>query len=72
MVPHFSFVMLLFVAVYQVYAFPEVFTSVGKYDYGNGGVLFPDGETVLIEEDGPGMINTFQFAGDFDGYENVN
>ena len=72
MVKRFSVLVLLFVAVYQVYAFPEVFTSVGKYDYGNGGVLFPDGETVLIEETGPGMINNFQFAADFDGYENVN
>mgnify|MGYP005997567701 CR=1 FL=1 len=50
----------------------ELFTATGKYDYGYGGVLLPGLEMALIEQEGPGVIDSFQFASDFDGYEDVS
>ena len=52
---------------------PEVFSSIGKYDAGKGGFLLPGIETLLIDQEGPGYISHFQFAADeFPGYSSVN
>merc|ERR1712130_45579 len=49
----------------------EMFSSIGKYDYGEGGVLLPDAEITLLDQEGPGVITLFQFASEFDYYEDT-
>jgi len=47
----------------------EMFSSIGKYDYGEGGVLLPGTEITLLDQAGPGAITLFQFASEYDLYE---
>ena len=49
----------------------EMFSSIGKYDYGEGGVLLPGTEITLLDQAGPGAITLFQFASEYDLYEEV-
>ena len=62
-------VLLLFCAPL---ALCQLFSSVGKYDSGKGGLLYPGVETTLIDQEGPGVIELLQFASEFTGYEEVS
>lgn len=64
-----AFIIQCFILV-RVTSF-ETFSSIGKYDYGIKGVLLNGVEIELIDQEGPGTINIFQFATDFEGYEEV-
>lgn len=61
----------LFLYHFQSVSTLEAFSSIGKYDYGHKGFLLKGVEIELIYQEGPGIINSFQFAADFEGYDEV-
>ena len=68
-----GYLCILCVFISSVVCWPEIFSAIGKYDAGQGGILLPGGvETLLVEQEGPGYISHFQFAADeFTGYSDV-